>query len=465
MSEGPRTFRDHFVSIYQSAVADLARQMAQEQQAELRGEAPASAANQARETGADLTRAADAVAMLRMEGVVQGAEPVPEGVLAGAADTAKVCASLGMSYLEARLRGDVATAAMIKGELDVSTCDPRWASTIDEYLRYFGPSGSRAQIPYIRAAQVGPEPIALKANARIALIGDWGTGAEPAVRLLEQVREQRPDVLIHLGDIYYSGTEAECAANFRAIIDRVFDRPRSALPVFTLAGNHDMYCGGIGFYGLIAELNPPEQRQRGSFFCLRSAEAGWQILAMDTGLHDYSPFSVADALTFVEADERDWHRARIAEFAGKTILLSHHQLFSAFSGIGKPSRDGRLRAHNERLLEIFRQFQAAGKPIAAWFWGHEHNLCIYEPYLGLERGRCLGHGAVPVFASSDPYAPLEAIADPPPLRDGTRLSINGDVFAHGFAMIELGPKVGEARAEYFQDVNGRAVSLFAETLA
>jgi hypothetical protein len=63
-----------------------------------------------------------------------------------------------------------------------------------------------------------------------------------------------------------------------------------------------MYCGGIGFYDLIQKLNPSGSRQPGSFFCLRSVDQRWQFLAMDTGLHDDSPFSVTDALTFLEKD-------------------------------------------------------------------------------------------------------------------------------------------------------------------
>ena len=43
----------------------------------------------------------------------------------------------------------------------------------------------------------------------MALIADWGTGTAEAKALLERVAAHRPDVLIHLGDVYYSGTESE----------------------------------------------------------------------------------------------------------------------------------------------------------------------------------------------------------------------------------------------------------------
>jgi 3',5'-cyclic AMP phosphodiesterase CpdA len=152
-----------------------------------------------------------------------------------------------------------------------------------------------------------------------------------------------------------------------------------ALPVFTLSGNHDMYCGGVGFYELIKHLNSPPFTQTASFFCLRSADEKWQLLAMDTGLHDDNPASVADALTYLEEDELAWHCDRIKEFAGRTILLSHHPLFSAFSAIGPSNASGRRSATNPLLLKAFERM-VVSKPIAAWFWGHEHTLSIYGPF-------------------------------------------------------------------------------------
>jgi hypothetical protein len=84
----------------------------------------------------------------------------------------------------------------------------------------------------------------------------------------------------------------------------------------------------------------------------------------------------------------------------------------------------------------------------AWFWGHEHNLCIYNDHLGLDQGRCLGHGAVPVFIQDNPYAPMSEIDQPPTLVDKTRLSINNGTFTHGFAILKL--EGSSASVEYFE---------------
>ncbi len=48
-------------------------------------------------------------------------------------------------------------------------------------------------------------------SATIALAADWGTGTIPAYKVAEQIRmlQPRPDVTVHMGDVYYSGTPEE----------------------------------------------------------------------------------------------------------------------------------------------------------------------------------------------------------------------------------------------------------------
>ena len=101
--------------------------------------------------------------------------------------TAGKCAALGLEYLQAKAFGDEATAARLQGELSQGTCDPRWADTLVEYAKYFGLDGTRGKIPYVSAAQAGETVITIKPNARIGLLGDWGTGAQPARLVLGAV--------------------------------------------------------------------------------------------------------------------------------------------------------------------------------------------------------------------------------------------------------------------------------------
>jgi hypothetical protein len=446
----PSSFRDPFVSLFQSAVDQV-----------VRGMTPSTAL--ASRPGMDNAFVNAAAAIGALKSQEQGQMPLPDAAPGGIAQDAWTCAKMGFALLQARARGDTAGAASIEDDLRFNVCDPAWIKVIESYMAFFGPDGKRASIPYRRAATVGPVTLPLKAGATVALIADWGTGTQVAVDLLKQAALQNPDVVIHLGDIYYSGTPQECDANFRNIVDTVLERSTRDVPVYTLAGNHDMYSGGAGYYGLIDTLNDPARRQPASFFCLRNDD--WQFIAMDTGLHDYIPIVGNDMLTFLEKDEEDWITERIAEFSGKTILLSHHQLFSALSEIGPLQAGNKLIAHNPKLLPSFQRFaQAAKQPIAAWFWGHEHNLSVYQPYLGLNRGRCIGHGAVPVLVDGPENAPDSRIVNPPTLQNVLLKEAN-EVYMHGFTIIRLGQGAqhAQASAEYYESSDG-ATPMFTEML-
>jgi len=120
---------------------------------------------------------------------------------------------------------------------------------------------------------------------------------------------------------------------------------------------------------------------------------------MDTGHNDCNPITVASNMTSLNPKELTWLLDKIkAAGARKTILLSHHQLFSAFGAVGQ--LDGRAYAYNPYL---YKDFRTVLDQLAWWFWGHEHNLALYEPYMGLKRGRCVGCSAVPVFQNQQSY--------------------------------------------------------------
>lgn len=448
MSITPPSFRDHFSSLFQSAVEDF-----------VRGKLGSDALTRpGLENG--LVRAAAQIAAMRWNGTA-----IPETAPANVSDKAWICARLAYQLMQAKLAGDAALAQKLQDDLQNGPCDPSWAETITEYIGYFGVNGTRKQIPYVRPAAVGDTVLPLKSNAVVALIGDWATGTAEAVSILREVAQLKPDVVIHLGDIYYSGTEDECELNFRRIVDQVLDRANTNVPVYTLSGNHDMYAGGTGFYGLLKTLNAEPMRQPASFFCLRDGIDHWQFIGMDTGLHDYNPLAVKDVLTFLEPEEEDWIAKRIAEFKGRTILLSHHQLFSALGQIGPAAKNGSLTPFNPKLKVSFERFAKAaedgGGGIAAWFWGHEHNLTIYDSYAGLDKGRCIGHGAVPVYLSDAPYTVLNQLADPPKFKT-VELDDDDHVYMHGFAIVRLNND-GSATAEYYEG-NNAAAPMYRETL-
>src|SRR3954470_5619056 len=129
--EGPLTFRDHFLSLYQSAVADLAGRLAADKKSRL--ESTASGLR------TELISAAEVVAQrhaggasLRVLSMVAGENALEK---MSVPDHASACASLALQLMQAKVLGDTATAARLEGELDAGTCDPRWAQTITEYAK------------------------------------------------------------------------------------------------------------------------------------------------------------------------------------------------------------------------------------------------------------------------------------------------------------------------------------------
>jgi Calcineurin-like phosphoesterase len=444
MPMDPQTFRDHTLSLFQSAI-----------EAAVRANAAPGAPRPGLEN--DMIRAATQVAGFEANGT-----PLPALAPPHIADDAWRTARLAFQFMRAKLAGDEVRAEELKAQFQGGSFDPNWLKTIEEYLQYFGPDGKRRE-PQYRPPTADMPVLSFRPGAVVGLLADWGTGTAAAINIANQMAAFNPDLIIHLGDIYYSGTPDECRVNFADILDRTFDRTR--VPIYNLTGNHDMYCGGVGFYGLLDTLNPPPLTpQPASFFCLRSRDLRWQFIAMDTGRFDYDPFGVQDVLVRIGAEEQTWLTARIAEFAGNTILLSHHQLFSAFNQIGPAAPDGSLTPYNPYLRDTYIAFAAAAARahgrIAAWFWGHEHTLSIYAPYLGVEKGRCIGHGAIPVLIDDDDH-PLAKLVGPPKLM-APPLGGVGAVHAHGFVILRFAHD-GTCLAEYHNDTNpGRP--FYSETL-
>ncbi|MEP7010965.1 MAG: metallophosphoesterase [Acidobacteriota bacterium] len=450
-----KTFRDPHVSRWQSIVDEVLHRQS---------EPPAPAGQRPTLDHPVVSAAAAAGASAVAAGAAGGsfasaAPPDP------ACTTHQECAHLALRIATAKIEHRPAEEiAELESELRFGTCDPLWSEAVAAYVHFF--DFDKGSVPYRPSTGLGdPAPHVLSENATVALIADWGTGTAEAIALLEKVAAHKPDVLIHLGDVYYSGTASENERYFLDPINQIFGRgPDRPLPVFNLPGNHDMYSGGAGYYSTLDRLNLPSfapegQVQSHSFFCLQSS--GWQILGLNTGLHDDDLFDVATSMTYLEDAELAWAKDKINNSAGRrTILLSHHQLFSAFSPIG-PANNGD-RSMNTRLLA---QFADVLPEIDAWLWGHEHNLEIYGPYAGLSRGRCIGHAAVPVLTDQVPYA--SRVGDKIPLmpnnENPVQLGITDDMYNHGYVIAKFDDAKKTARLSYYQDT-GKAELLFEEVV-
>ena len=388
--------------------------------------------------------------------------PPPPGAAAGFQDTVAFCSRTALRIAEARVKsiftGDSKELKALQEEIGAKFggCDPQWAEVIVEYVK--NRVGS-LHIPYRVHNTLDDfviEGARFPDNAKIAILGDWGTGDDGARRLLQKVAARNPDVVIHLGDVYYSGTQHEFQNYFYPIWRDVLALPdvpwggkladlTSKPSTFTLSGNHDMYAGGAPYYTVLDMIGQPA-----SYFCLRNSD--WQVIALDTGKNDANPTAAGTNVTFLESTEIDWLKHKMATAgARKTVLLSHHQLYTAYKkeAIG----DGSV---NQKLLDA-----TAGilPQVTAWFWGHEHNLVIFDnpPHV---LGRCVGHGAFPV--GRDELGDLNGQFAVKNAK--LALDQSGGLFQHGYMMMELSGN--QAAVTYFQiDVStGQETQLFSETL-
>ena len=348
------------------------------------------------------------------------------------------CAKSATQYLLAELEGDEETAKIYAGQLQVSECDVTgWAECLTTYVGY---KAALTENPTYRPNE--NVVVDLGTKTKIAIIGDWGTGDEPAKAVLNQVAALKPDLLLHLGDVYYAGTQVEAKTNFVDLCRSVL----GDIPLYSLCGNHDMYSGGKGYYWLLDEIG-----QKASYFCLQNDK--WMFLAMDTGFHDNNPLTVATNMTqLVRKDgwsEAAWH-LNLLENAGerRIVLLSHHQLFSPFSSVGSVGETP--YAYNPNLYQVFGSILPK---VEWWFWGHEHTLGIFASYMGLKRGRCVGASAVPVYQDQQSYAAAEGLqtlndmAMPSWDRNGV-LGVTDNQYNNCFAMMTL--MGSEATVEYYE---------------
>jgi hypothetical protein len=231
-----------------------------------------------------------------------------------------------------------------------------------------------------------PKPLKMKSNARLLLVGDWGSGIPRAQKVADQMRrfidgdrrENRAVHVIHLGDIYYSGWKREYESRF---LEYWPVKSGEEIGSWCLNGNHDMYSGGHDYFDFL--LSEPRFNKQGGSSYFSFYNESWKILAVDTAWED-------DDLVDPQVG---WARETVLGSNAKLMLLSHHQPFSAYESAGK------------KIAEKLG-FLLGTNRVCAWFWGHEHRCMLFKSYENVNFGRCIGHGGVPVYMwhqPNDPY--------------------------------------------------------------
>ncbi|HUI42723.1 MAG TPA: metallophosphoesterase [Terriglobia bacterium] len=433
-----KQFHDPELSIWQSAVDEAAAKRAAGAQTEAVG-GPVAVTGRP-DTPDPMSAEAIAYGNQKTSGLPMQAATAVHPATEGLAQTAGFCSLTAMKLAKATILGNEADKERYKSELaKFGDCDPLYAEAAAKYADYF--LAQQKQIPYVIYQNLGDfvidDPKKLPAKATVAIVGDWGTGQDAAKLVLKQIANKNPDVVIHLGDIYYAGTQFEITNYFLQPWKGILNLGDSLdrIPTFSLAGNHDMYSGGVPYYQMIKQLGQPA-----SYFCLRNAN--WQFVALDTGFYDHNPTGGGEGATYLHDTEVTWLTDKVNNAGGRrSILLSHHQLFTAFDSI----------ANGEINLRLYPQVAPVLPQVSLWIWGHEHNFVVYDAYKGLARSCCLGHGAFPV--GIDELVKEPKFPDVPLIKgdDGhfLRVGTTGGLYNHGYAIISLDGASGTV--SYYQD--------------
>jgi 3',5'-cyclic AMP phosphodiesterase CpdA len=342
------------------------------------------------------------------------------------------------------------------GRLDASEHGLRhWLAEIEERLRRYGPCDIRWIEPTLLNLLTKltsdkhpfpdkrPPTVPLAARAKVFIVGDWATGLPQARNVAHSIRTQLDAVagevechVIHLGDTYYSGEEEEYEHRYLPLwpVDE-----GSRATSWSLNGNHDMYAGGHGYFEVL--LGDPRFAQQAgcSYFCLGNEH--WQIVGLDDSYTDPDKPDLAGS-------QVDWLRDRLAPTDRPgTILLSHHQPFSAWEVVSSALAGRVAEAVGERRIE-------------AWLWGHEHRCAVYEPGIRwrayqdhAEYTAIVGHGGVPNLVSGPAVTPPAEAVDQRYLRwqNTDNYTVAQDTWSYGgFAVIDI--EGASATVQYFTEV-------------
>jgi hypothetical protein len=318
--------------------------------------------------------------------------------------------------------------------------DPGWVEAAGIWLEHF--ILGKQKFP---AGQPGILP--MPDQVTLAIAGDWGTGnfapePSPAFKIKDFIPTLNPHYTIHLGDVYYAGTNGEETTN---LVDAW---PAGSLGSFTLNSNHEMYSGAKPYFTK-ALASPMFHLQAGySFFALENTN--WIVVGLDSAYFSSEDGAYLDGSLGVGDPAAADPLAFLKEVAGrgkKVIVLTHHN--------GLPEIGSGLAT--TLWTQVMGAFPADAPP-AYWYWGHVHAGAVYVKQPNGTQCRCTGHAALPWGLATELKNPdvtwfeTRSAGDPSdPLR-----------VLNGFTAVTLD---GASLSEVFYDENGHQAWTAAQAAA
>jgi Calcineurin-like phosphoesterase len=335
-----------------------------------------------------------------------------------------------VSSLEAGILIAVGPDGVIWGTGKWEQFDPGWIEAFAVFLESLLPIiGGKHE--FVNA----PQTITIPNQVKIGIAGDWGTGEwrnlknpAPSTNVGTAMGSLHPDITIHLGDVYYSGT----ADQEQHLLVPLW--PRGSLGSFTLNSNHEMYSGAKPYFNALSQA-PFAQQAGCSYFALENDN--WIIVGLDSAYFSEEGNLYMNGALFPENFPNKQQaflqdKGEEALLKGKkVIVLTHH------NGMDDPGENT-----NTLFQQVTDAFPNNAGP-AYWYWGHQHLGVVYQPQgpAGV-RCRCCGHGALPCGAATElenrPHAiwHQNGTANDPDIHERV---------LNGFAMLTLdGPNIVEA---------------------
>jgi hypothetical protein len=288
-----------------------------------------------------------------------------------------------------------------------------------------------------KAPQFSNKPVAIEIadTVTIALLGDWGGDNAAARDVATSAGKMLSagDIMVHLGDVYYAGT------NESGLLESDYQQTNFLNPwpwsgtrgkSFALNSNHDMYAHGTGYFDTALTSPLFASQNRCSYFAVYNDR--FRIVGLDTAYFDpeqtgwngFMMGSLGPTGTGTQAQFLNEQASAAAAAKQQLILLTHHNGF-AYNG------STTFALWNEVIAQLA---PLAGASVI-WYWGHEHMGVVYRDRVENKitiRPRCCGHGCIPWGVATGLQAPgvewYEKTVPPP----------GGNYFvANGFATLTL----------------------------
>ncbi|MGJ5205984.1 hypothetical protein [Bradyrhizobium sp. HKCCYLR20261] len=279
------------------------------------------------------------------------------------------------------------------GGVDFDSTDPGWAYCFPAMVLTEGSTPPFA---------VG-KTIQIPDSATLALLGDWGGANPPALAV--GAAAKLSDYLIHLGDVYYAGTNGGDILDPYESTNLVDVWPGAVGRSFTLNSNHEMYAHATGYASALAQA--PFSAQGGNCFALynnsfRIVGLDSAYYAPDNQLEDFPGYMIGSLGP--DGGQLQFLQQQISQLTAgqRLILLTHHNGLNLDGSIPTAADDPYLLW--QQVTRCLQQLPAAASQSVLWYWGHVHAGAVYRPQSinGITiYPRCCGHGCIPWGVASD----------------------------------------------------------------